>query len=126
MKIHALLFLASMGLSTLAFAQSDSYVGTITETTVDLTITPSTTRDQLARMQKDLHEQGLSFRYDNIDWINGELVSIQIGLKDPKTGTSQVFMTEDLGGSTSAIRVFMDRTEGAPTPIYIGEANTKH
>lgn len=114
-----------MGLSTLAFAQSDSYVGTITETAVDLTISTSTTRDQLARMQKDLHEQGLSFRYDNINWINGELVSIQVGLKDPNTGTSQVFMTEDLGGSTSAIRVFMDRTEGAPTPIYIGEANAK-
>ena len=125
MKVRTLLLAAGLGLSTMAFAQSDEYVGTVNETTVDFTITPNTTRDQLARMQRDLFEQGLTFRYDNIEWIEGQLVSIHIGLKDPNTAVSQVFSTEDLGGSTTAIRVFMDRTENAPTPIYIGEANAK-
>ena len=125
MKVRTLLLAAGLGLSTMAFAQSDEYVGTVNETTVDITITPNTTRDQLARMQRDLYEQGLTFRYDNIEWIEGQLVSIHVGLKDPNTSVSQVFSTEDLGGSTTAIRVFMDRTENAPTPIYIGEANAK-
>lgn len=126
MKARTLLLACGLACSSLAFAQSDTYVGTVTETLVDITITPATSRDQLARMQRDLYEQGITFRYDNIEWIEGELVSIQVGLKDPNSGVAEVFNTEDLGGSTTAIRVFMDRSENAPTPIYVGEANAKH
>jgi len=125
MKARTLLLAAGMAASTFAFAQSDVYVGTVTANLVDITIDQNTTRDQLARMQRDLFEQGITFRYDNINWIEGELVSIHVGLKDAASGISEVFSTEDLGGSTTAIRVFMDRSENAPTPIYVGEANTK-
>lgn len=125
MKARTLLMAVGLACSSLVFAQSDAYVGTVTEDLVDLTITPNTSRDQLARMQRDLYEQGITFRYDNINWIEGELVTISLGLKDAEAGISQVFSTEDLGGSTTAIRVFMDRSENAPTPIYVGEANAK-
>lgn len=125
MKVRILLLAACLAVSTFALSQSDAYVGTVTADLVDITITQNTTRDQLARMQRDLYEQGITFRYDNINWIEGELVSIHVGLKDPEKGISEVFSTEDLGGSTTAIRVFMDRSENAPTPIYVGEANAK-
>ncbi len=125
MKTSTLVLAFGLVFSSMAFAQSDVYVGTVSENLVDINITPNTSRDQLARMQRDLSEQGLTFRYDNIEWIEGELVSIHVGLKDAETGVSAVFSTEDLGGSTTAIRVFMDRTENAPTPIYLGEANAK-
>ena len=125
MKARTLLMAFGLACSSLAFAQSDVYVGTVTADLIDITITPNTTRDQLARMQKDLFDQGITFRYDNIHWIEGELVSIHLGLKDAESGISEVFSTEDLGGSTTAIRMFMDRSENAPTPIYLGEANAK-
>ncbi len=125
MKARTLLMAFGLACSSFAFAQSDVYVGTVTEELVDITITPNTSRDQLARMQRDLYEQGITFRYDNISWIEGELVSITLGLKDAEAGISEVFSTEDLGGSTTAIRVFMDRSDNAPTPIYVGEANAK-
>ena len=125
MKARTLLMAFGLACSSFVFAQSDVFVGTVTNELVDITITPNTSRDQLARMQRDLYEQGITFRYDNISWIEGELVSITLGLKDAEAGISEVFSTEDLGGSTTAIRVFMDRSDNAPTPIYVGEANAK-
>ena len=44
-------------------------------------INSETSREDLALIQKTLEPQGIFFRYDNIEWVDGALTSIRMAVK---------------------------------------------
>lgn len=85
-------FTLALALATLTFslqAQSTDasasgnplYRGTITPEAVNVQIDAHTTREGLAQMQRDLFEAGVHMRYEGIQWENGLLTSIHVGVK---------------------------------------------
>jgi len=67
--------------TTVQAAGNPLYQGTITPELVDVRIDAHTTREALAMMQKDLMPVGIHMRYEGIQWENGLLTSIHVGVK---------------------------------------------
>lgn len=78
-KILFTLAVCGLGFSNLS-GQTDATSPT-TPQNVMIEISAETTRDDLAATSKVLAEQGVSFRYDNIEWANGALQTIRMAVK---------------------------------------------
>ena len=94
------------------------YQGTITPEAVNVQIDAHMTREGLAQMQRDLFEAGVHMRYEGIQWENGLLTSIHVGVKiGDEEGIVEHFtgITED-----TIIRIHVAGT-GAERKLCLGK-----
>lgn len=78
-------FLLSMALCLLGTSNPMSAQGQSSDATVqpgflNVHITPNTTRENLAQLQKDMSAVNIGFRYDMVNWVEGQLQSIRFAL----------------------------------------------
>lgn len=83
MKHIAFIFSMSigmLGMNPTAQAQSDAATETVQPGYINVHVTQSSTRAELAQLQKDLSAVNIGFRYDMVDWVDGKLQSIRFAL----------------------------------------------
>lgn len=85
----------SLALFTLAMSFTTHAQSEIQSDSFDVHITSSTTRMELAQLQKDFSEVGIGFRYDLIDWTDETLQSIRLAIILPD-GSMRRHMSESL------------------------------
>jgi hypothetical protein len=76
--------LFTLAVCGLSFSNLSGQTDTSSPTTpqnVMIEISADMTRDDLAATSKTLAEQGISFRYDNIEWANGAMQTIRMAVK---------------------------------------------
>ncbi len=84
----------TLGLSITSVAQSE-----IQSDYLDVHLTQSTTRTELAQLQKDFSEVGIGFRYDLIDWADENLQSIRFAIILPD-GSMRRHISESMDAET--------------------------
>lgn len=72
--------LCLLGTTTPTQAQSTSTNAEVQPGYLNVHITSNTTREELAQLQKDMSTVNIGFRYDMVDWVNGQLQSIRFAL----------------------------------------------
>ena len=83
MKHIAFIFsmaIVMLGINPTAQAQSDAASEMVQPGYVNVHVTQSSTRAELAQLQKDLSAVNIGFRYDMVDWVDGKLQSIRFAL----------------------------------------------
>lgn len=76
--------LFTLAVCGLAFSNLSGQTDATSPTTpqnVMIEISADMTRDDLATTSQTLADQGISFRYDNIEWANGTLQTIRMAVK---------------------------------------------
>lgn len=108
------LILLTFGL--FAFAQLDAQVS-VTDNKVEAVITPEITRSGLWDIVVQLRDHGLEMRYDQIEWIDGQLTSINLRVKGESTGVAE-YMTGDLP-AVGQIRVVFRNDEAPESALCV-------
>lgn len=72
--------LLMLGTANTANAQAQSSDATVQPGFLNVHITPNTTRENLAQLQKDMSAVNIGFRYDMVNWVDGQLQSIRFAL----------------------------------------------
>ena len=79
-------------------------------------INSETSREDLALIQKTLEPQGIFFRYDNIEWMDGALTSIRMAVKC-QDGTMKVSEVVNVTAEMPA-RFGVSTVEGKPQVCF--------
>jgi len=66
---------------------------------LNIHVNQSTSRTELAQWQKAMSAVGIGFRYDLVNWVEGELQSIRFAVILPD-GTMRRNVVEDIDGET--------------------------
>lgn len=74
------LAMAMLGTTTELQAQSTSSDAAVQPGYLNVHITPNTTRENLAQLQKDMSTVNIGFRYDMVNWVDGQLQSIRFAV----------------------------------------------
>jgi len=94
--------LNTMGLIVLALSTAFTGFGqseNIQSNFLNIHVNQATSRTELAQWQKEMSAVGIGFRYDLVNWVEGELQSIRFAVILPD-GTMRRNVVENMDGET--------------------------
>lgn len=102
-----------------AFAFTSNAQLTVEGDLISSTITPDTDRYALLQIRNAFKEHGVDFRYDRIDWVDGELVRIRVMLNTEDNHSAE-FETQDFVQGQQ-IKLLYNKEENAEQVLCAGD-----
>lgn len=105
-------FLLSLAVLGFAFSSLSAQTQSSSPENLLVEIGADMSRDDLAVLQKELRDAGVGFRYDNIEWADGELKTIRLAIRceDGTIGISDIFQVS----ADTPARFGINYVEGKP------------
>ena len=109
-------FLLSLAVAGFAFSSLSAQTQSSSPEDSRVEISADMSRDDLAVLQKELREAGVGFRYDNIEWVDGELKTIRLAIRceDGTIGISDIIQVS----ADAPARFGINYVEGKPQVCF--------
>ena len=105
-------FLLTLAVAGFAFSNLSAQTQSSSPENLLVEIGADMSREDLAELQKELREAGVGFRYDNIEWAEGELKTIRLAIRceDGTIGISDIIQVS----ADAPARFGISYVEGKP------------
>lgn len=109
----------SLLLALFAFAFSADAQLSVEGEQVSTVITPDTDRYSLLEIRNAFKEHGVDFRYDRIEWVDGQLTRVRVML-NTEDGEAAQFETQDFQQGQQ-IKLLYNKEENAEQVLCAGD-----